>query len=105
MLMGIEEPGILAYYDRDADPYAPWIAHALSKPGFGGTYRCFHSLGTGDSDGMTDVLTTAGGSSRRSRVRAGSSSRSTSAPTSTTRVPPTSGRTAAPTSGARVPNS
>lgn len=62
MLMGIEDPGILAFFEPAADPYAPWIANAISEPGFGGAYRYFHGLGTGDvdGDGVTDVLTTAG---------------------------------------------
>jgi len=62
MLMGIENPGVLAWFEPAPDPFAPWIAHPISAEGFGGAYRYYHGLGAGDvnGDGLVDVLTTAG---------------------------------------------
>lgn len=62
MIMGVEAPGVLAWFAPTADPTAPWVMHPISDPGFGGAYRYYHGLGTGDvdGDGWTDVLTTAG---------------------------------------------
>ncbi|HSK02038.1 MAG TPA: VCBS repeat-containing protein, partial [Kofleriaceae bacterium] len=62
MIMGAEDPGIVAWYEPGPDPTQPWRRHAISEPGFPGAYRYFHGLGVGDvdGDGWLDVLTTIG---------------------------------------------
>jgi hypothetical protein len=59
-VMGIEDPGVVAWFEPGASPSAPWVSHAISATGFGGAYRYAHGLGIGDvdGDGRSDVLTT-----------------------------------------------
>jgi hypothetical protein len=58
-IMGIEDPGVVAWFAPPSDPTQPWQSHAISATGFGGSYRYAHGLGTGDvnGDGLRDVLT------------------------------------------------
>jgi hypothetical protein len=57
-LVFAHDESVMAWYEPGPDPYAPWVAHAVSEPGAPGTKRYAHGLGVGDvnGDGRADIL-------------------------------------------------
>jgi hypothetical protein len=59
VVMGDSTTLTVGWYVPGTDPTEPWIAHAISAPGFSGAGQNHHGMGVGDvnGDGRLDVLT------------------------------------------------